>query len=127
MKSNTHKTFKISKKAAFFVFLLLCMFTPMFAANDLTSQIDTVSENILDLIGGNTVKIILLLVLIGEAIGVVFMGRQGGGGEIIKKFFPWIVGTIILLCACSIVGFMTEDLDLTDFAYLVDSVENTLV
>ena len=127
MKSKLKPTVTLSKKAVLLLILIFGCIAPIFAANDLTSQIDTVSENILDLIGGSTVKIILLLVLIGEAIGVVFMGRNGGGGEIIKKFFPWIVGTIILLCACSIVGFFTEDLDLTDFAYIADSAASLLV
>ena len=42
--------------------------------------------------------------------GMVLAGQQGGGGQMIKKFAPWIIGTIILLSASSICSYFLGDL-----------------
>ena len=41
---------------------------------------------------------------------MVLAGQQGGGGQMIKKFAPWIIGTIILLSASSICSYFLGDL-----------------
>lgn len=41
---------------------------------------------------------------------MVLAGQQGGGGQMIKKFAPWIIGTIILLSASSICSYFLDGL-----------------
>ena len=102
MKSNFFKSMKktvTSKKflagAAIFA---LCVI-PTFAASsgDSIVELDNWADKILELFQSSWVKAILLVALIVEAIGMVLAGQQGGGGQMIKKFGPWIIGTIILL------------------------------
>lgn len=115
MKSNFFKSMKktvTSKKflagAAIFA---LCVI-PTFAASsgDSIVELDNWADKILELFQSSWVKAILLVALIVEAIGMVLAGQQGGGGQMIKKFGPWIIGTIILLSASSICAYFLEDL-----------------
>ena len=57
--------------------------------------------------------------LIIEAIGMIVAGQQGGGGAIIKKFAPWIIGTIILLSASGITGYFLDGLEFEEFSQAV--------
>ena len=95
MKSNFFKSLKktcASKKfwtvAAVFA---LCVI-PTFAASggDSIVELDNWADKILELFQSSWVKAILLVALIVEAIGMVLAGQQGGGGQMIKKFAPWI-------------------------------------
>lgn len=115
MKSNFFKSMKktvTSKKflagAAIFA---LCVI-PTFAASsgDSIVELDNWADKILELFQSSWVKAILLAALIVEAIGMVLAGQQGGGGQMIKKFGPWIIGTIILLSASSICSYFLGDL-----------------
>ena len=115
MKSNFFKSMKktvTSKKflagAAIFA---LCVI-PTFAASsgDSIVELDNWADKILELFQSSWVKAILLVALIVEAIGMVLAGQQGGGGQMIKKFGPWIIGTIILLSASSICSYFLGDL-----------------
>ena len=115
MKSNFFKAMKktvTSKKflagAAIFA---LCVI-PTFAASsgDSIVELDNWADKILELFQSSWVKAILLVALIVEAIGMVLAGQQGGGGQMIKKFGPWIIGTIILLSASSICSYFLGDL-----------------
>lgn len=85
---------------------------PTFAAGsgDSIAELDTWADKILELFQSNWVKAILLVALIVEAIGLVLAGQQGGGGQMIKKFAPWIIGTIILLSASSICSYFLDGL-----------------
>lgn len=91
--------------------MLLMIILPTFASGDTIEQLDTWGEKILSLFQSNWVKAILLVALIVEAIGMVVAGQQGGGGQILKKFAPWIIGTIILLSASGICSYFLSDLN----------------
>ena len=62
-------------------------------------------------VSGGKDSVLLLVALIIEAIGVVVAGQQGGGGQILKKFAPWIIGTLILLCSSGICSYFLGDLN----------------
>ncbi len=115
MKSNffksLKKTFSSKKFLAVAAVFALCI-VPTFAAGSGESivELDNWADKILELFQSSWVKAILLVALIVEAIGMVLAGQQGGGGQMLKKFGPWIVGTIILLSASSICSYFLGDL-----------------
>lgn len=115
MKSNfalsLKKTFTSKKFVTVAAIFALCVI-PTFAASsgDSIVELDNWADKILELFQSSWVKAILLVALIVEAIGMVLAGQQGGGGQMIKKFAPWIIGTIILLSASSICSYFLGDL-----------------
>ena len=88
------------------------MAAPIFA-EDTIGQLDTWANKILSLFQSSWVKAILLVALIVEAIAMVVAGRNGGGGEMLKRFAPWIIGTIVLLSASGITTYFVGDLKFT--------------
>lgn len=110
-------------------FILFCVFfvvsiTPIFAeGGESISALDDWGDKILGLFASNWVKVLLLVALVIEAIGMVVAGQQGGGGQIMKRFAPWIVGTLIILCASGIVSYFVGDLDFS-VGMIVPTVEN---
>lgn len=120
MKSNSKakKFFAGIKETVFskqfaILAITICVFAaPTFAASsgDSIVELDNWADKILELFQSSWVKAILLVALIVEAIGMVLAGQQGGGGQMIKKFAPWIIGTIILLSASSICSYFLGDL-----------------
>lgn len=100
-----------SKTFLLFAFFSLIMVSRTFAATDSIDVLDSWSDKILDLLSSSWVKVLCLVALIIEAIGVVLAGQQGGGGQIIKRFAPWIIGTLILLCASGICSYFLSDLE----------------
>lgn len=105
------KGFVCSKSFVMFSLFAFVMVSQTFAATDTIEALDTWGDKILDIFASNWVKVICLVALIVEAIGMVVAGQQGGGGQIIKKFAPWIIGTIILLSASSICSYFLGDLE----------------
>lgn len=106
------KGFVTDRKFLMAVFMLFMIIAPTFAASgDTIEQLDTWSDKILSLLQSTWVKVLLLVALIIEAIGVVVAGHQGGGGQILKKFAPWIIGTLILLCSSGICSYFLGDLN----------------
>ncbi len=101
-------TFFTKQFFMFCIFATLCV-SGAFAADSIET-LDDWGTKILSLLGGSWVKVICIVALIGEALGVVVAGKQGGGGQLIKGFIPWIIGTIILLSASSIVSYFLQDL-----------------
>lgn len=116
MKSNFFKSLKktvTSKKFMAGAFIFALCVIPTFAAGssgDSIVELDNWADKILELFQSSWVKAILLVALIVEAIGMVLTGQQGEGGQMIKKFAPWIIGTIILLSASSICSYFLGDL-----------------
>ena len=51
-----------------------------------------------------------MVALIVEAISMILAGQQGGGGQVLKRFAPWIIGTLILLSASGICSYFLGDL-----------------
>lgn len=100
------------KQLVILAVLFFVMAMPTFAASsgDSITELDNWADKILELFQSGWVKALLLIALIIEAIGMVLAGQQGGGGQMIKKFAPWIVGTIILLSASSICSYFLGDL-----------------
>lgn len=111
MKSIIEKTRRLvtNKQFIALTLIMLVMITPTFAA-DTIEALDDWGNKILELFGGTWMKVICLVALIVEAIGMVVAGQQGGGGAVIKKFAPWIIGTIILLSASGICSYFLKDL-----------------
>lgn len=111
--SSKIKNFVCSKNFIVFSLMLFVMANPMFAEEDSIKALDDWGSKILSLMSSSWVKVILLVALVIEAIGLVIAGQQGGGGQIIKKFAPWIIGTLILLSASGIVSYFVKDLKFT--------------
>ena len=100
---------------------MLCLFSFVivsntFAADDTIETLDSWGNNILSIFSSGWVKALACVALIIEAIGMIVAGQQGGGGAIIKKFAPWIIGTVILLCASGITGYFLNDLEFEEFS-----------
>lgn len=103
MKANSGKIVVIA--------LLFVIFSNPLFAQETIDTLDEWSEKILDLFTSPWVKALLLIALIVEAIALVVAGQQGGGGQMLKRFGPWIIGTIILLSASSICGYFLGGLE----------------
>lgn len=132
MKNNFFRSLKKTFTSKQFITLTavfaLCVI-PTFAASGSGSSIgelDNWADKILELFQSSWVKALLLVALIVEAIGMVLAGQQGGGGQMLKKFAPWIIGTIILLCSSSICSYfldgMTFEVAQVQIQQTVDSV-----
>lgn len=106
-KTNTNK------KLILVMVLIAISIMPMFAAGDTIDSLDTWASKILSLFSSNWVKVILLVALIVEALAMIIAGQNGGGGQIIKRFGPWIIGTIILLSASGICSYFVGSLEFT--------------
>lgn len=106
----TSKSADVSKKVIVFCVLFFAVMTPIFCQSNQITQLDSWATKVLELFQSTWVKAILLIALIVEAIGVVVAGQQGGGGQMLKKFAPWIIGTIVLLSASGICTYFLQDL-----------------
>ncbi len=101
----------LGSKKFLFCILLICLCSTSLWGQETIAQLDKWSDKILTLFQSTWVKVILLVALIVEAIGVIVAGQQGGGSQILKKFGPWIIGTIILLCASGICSYFLDGLE----------------
>ncbi len=75
----------------------------VFAADSI-DELDAWGDKVLSLIGSSWIQALCALALAIEAGACIFAGRNGESG-MIKKFLPWMVGTIGLLSASSITEF----------------------
>lgn len=94
---------------AMFALILLAFAAPTFAwdyggASGITT-LDSWGDKIIQIFTSSWVKAILVIALIIEAVCLVMAGQQGGGSQMLKRFGPWIIGTIILLSASGICDF----------------------
>jgi hypothetical protein len=104
------------------------MISNTFAADSTIDVLDGWGNKILSIFSSGWVKALACVALIIEAIGMIVAGQQGGGGAIIKKFGPWIIGTVILLCASGITGYFLESLHFDEFSYVLpDSTSSQIV
>lgn len=116
MKSVKNISFRVKKVVVnknfiLFICILFMCVTSLFAGGDTIETLDTWGDKILKLFQSSWVKVLLMVALILEAIGLAIAGRQGGGGEVMKKFAPWILGTLILLSASGICSYFLDDLN----------------
>ena len=122
---KSFKGFVTSKSFIMFALFSCVLISSTFAqSGESIAQLDTWGENILGIFSSTWVKALACVALIIESIGMIVAGQQGGGGAIIKKFAPWIVGTVILLCASGITSYFLKDLsfDVTGFIQTTESV-----
>lgn len=105
------KGFVCSKSFIMFTLFSCVIVSNTFAVDSTISTLDEWGDNILAIFSSGWVKALACVALIIEAIGMIVAGQQGGGGAIIKKFAPWIVGTVILLTASGITGYFLKDLN----------------
>lgn len=112
---------------AFFT-AVVCSFTFAGAAEDMSESIN----RIVDFFSSGWVKGIACIMLIGECLGLLFAGGQNP--QIFKKFLPFIIGTILFMCAGKIItlifgGFgdsqFSEDLSKTSLVLPVTDVKRT--
>ena len=109
LSTEQKKKFDYKRLISFFAITFL-LIVPTFAEGDTITALDSWGNKLLTLFTGTWVKAILLIALICEAIGMVVAGQQGGGGQMVKKFAPWIIGTIILLSASGICSYFLDGL-----------------
>lgn len=121
MKSSILKSVKktvLSKEFILFTLLAFVMVSNTFAADDTITMLDDWGNKVLSVFSSGWVKALACVALIIEAIGMIVAGQQGGGGAIIKKFGPWIIGTIILLTASGITSYFLDGLAFESFSFV---------
>ena len=119
---NVLKTVKdaaSSKTFILFAIVALVALSNASAATDTIDMLDDWGDKILSVFSSNWIKALACVALIVEAISMVVAGQQGGGGAIIKKFAPWIIGTIILLCASGITSYFLGSLNFDGYDSLL--------
>ena len=94
---------------AFFA-VVMCSFTFADAASDMSDSIN----NIVDFFSSGWVKGIACIMLIGECLGLLFAGGQNP--QIFKKFLPFIIGTVLFMCAGKIITLVFGDFGKTQFS-----------
>jgi len=99
----------MSKKGfASLVMFMVVGCVSLFAEADVASSVGDKVGILLGILGSPWVKGVACVALIIEAIAMITAGRQEPG--MFKKFIPWIVGTIIFMCAGTIASkFITSD------------------
>jgi hypothetical protein len=88
------------------LFFFVCGAVSVFAADSI-AELDKWGDNVIALIKSKWVTAICVLALAIEGGGMIWAGRQGESG-LVKKFLPWMIGTIVLLSAQSITTFFFE-------------------
>ena len=97
-----------------FALIMLTQVTPIFAASsDGITELDTWANKLLSLFSSTWLKVACLIALAVEAIALIFAGQNGGGGQMLKKFAPWVIGTVILLASSSITSYFLGSLELS--------------
>lgn len=109
MVFNLMKSHKKIFMAAFLTFVV-CSFTFADAAADMSSSVN----NIVDFFSSGWVKGIACIMLIGECLGLLVAGGQNP--QIFKKFLPFIIGTVLFMCAGKIVTLVFGDFGNTTFS-----------
>lgn len=74
-----------------------------FAQESTIAELDEWGTKILNLIKSGWIQSICALAFAIESGALIFVGRQEPG--LIKKFIPWMVGTVGLLAASSVAAF----------------------
>lgn len=103
------------KKALMCMLIMCCVVIPTFAQNNGTGTgIDTAVEKVTSFLSSGLITAVCLIALVVEGIGVVLMGKQGADvQQIISKFAPWVVGTVVILSANGICNYFLTDLSFT--------------
>lgn len=96
------KFIKNNKKFVLFAFFMFvaCSFTFADAAEEMSTSVN----RIVDFFSSGWVKGIACIMLIGECLGLLFAGGQNP--QIFKKFLPFIIGTVLFMCAGKIISLV---------------------
>ena len=81
--------------------------SPIFAADTIES-LNTMSDKFLGLFNSSWVRALVAIAI----ISMVIMAKNGGGGQVVQRFLPIIIGTLVIACACGISAFLTSDMDI---------------
>lgn len=121
-----YKKCKIKKLFVFlFLMVVACSFTFAGAAESMNNSVN----NIVDFFSQGWVKGIACIMFIGECLGLLFAGGQNP--QIFKKFLPFIVGTVLFMCAGKVITLIFKDFKGTQFSTdlketsMVNNIENT--
>ena len=98
-------------KKAFLVFLIAFVVLSGTFAGDAAQEMSTTMTNIVDFFGKGWVKAICCILLIGECLGLLFAGGQNP--QIFKKFLPFIIGTVLFMCAGKIINIVFGKTDIS--------------
>lgn len=96
---------------------MLCFFTVVmcsFTFADAAADMQTSVNNIVDFFSSGWVKGIACIMLIGECLGLLVTGGQNP--QIFKKFLPFIIGTVLFMCAGKIITLIFGDFGDTTFS-----------
>lgn len=121
-----YKKCKIKKLFVFlFLMVVACSFTFAGAAESMNNSVN----NIVDFFSQGWVKGIACIMFIGECLGLLFAGGQNP--QIFKKFLPFIIGTVLFMCAGKVITLIFKDFKGTQFSTdleetsMVNNIENT--
>jgi hypothetical protein len=104
-KSGLMKRVSVHKGSVMLVVQLLVCGIMVFAqSSEGIKELDDWGTNVMSLITSSWVQAICALAFAIEAGAMIYAGRQGESG-VVKKFIPWMIGTIGLLSASAITGF----------------------
>ncbi|MBO4858788.1 MAG: TrbC/VirB2 family protein [Treponema sp.] len=103
MKHKTKHVFLGMNKKMFITVLLmvLCSAFTFADSNAAATGMTSSVNNIVNFFGNGWVKGIACIMLIGECLGLLVAGGQNP--QIFKKFLPFIIGTVLFMCAGKIV------------------------
>lgn len=100
------------KKISLIAFFMICICSFTFA--DAASDMSTSVNRIVDFFSSGWVKGICCIMLIGECLGLLFAGGQNP--QIFKKFLPFIIGTVLFMCAGKIITLVFGDFGESQFS-----------
>lgn len=110
----------LSANKGYIMFALMAIFTVSgaFAGGDSIEQLDQWGTKIMNLFTSPWLKALVCVAIIIEAVGMIYAGQNGGGAQVIKKFAPIIIGSVILLAAQGIVTYFLGSLSYENFSYI---------
>jgi len=100
-------------RKAFLMFFMICVVCS-FTFADAASEMSTSVNRIVDFFSSGWVKGIACIMLIGECLGLLFAGGQNP--QIFKKFLPFIIGTVLFMCAGKIITLVFGDFGDSQFS-----------
>lgn len=111
----------LSANKGYIMFILMAIFAISGAFAQSTEKIDELDKwgtKIMNLFTSPWLKALVCVAIIVEAIGMIYAGQNGGGAQVIKKFAPIIIGSVILLAAQGIVTYFLGSLSYENFSYI---------
>ena len=94
--------------------VVMCSFSFAADSSNAASEMNSSINNIVDFFSSGWVKGIACIMLIGECLGLLFAGGQNP--QIFKKFLPFIIGTVLFMCAGKIITLVFKNFGSTTFS-----------